>query len=370
MTTIHRITVAALLEAPRWATAQTALVLAAHDSSPELGNPEDVTLLPDGRVVVADAPGAQVLVFSRGASASGNPTRWGRKGGGPGEYQFPTWLGRCGARGLEVYDPIMGVRTSLDTDGHVTGTRYMRVQGGGTLGSRLSCNQRGVFVGEGPPQTPRTNRFGPFRPVVPIVLITPSDSLARSVVRVLGADSYRWPEQVGRLGDFARSPQFAMGDSTLFLTTGDSFRIGQFTPSGTLVSLIALTDANARPLADSSIARVVAEQLDRTKPQYRRELRHTFEAMTWPEFFPTVDGLVMDEEGCLWVRFDFVGKAAWDDWHVLTQRGTIVGAIRLVGDIVPRTITSSEILGWVEDRLGKRDVVALRYRRPPDLSCH
>lgn len=303
-----------LVLARRWATdGDPVALVAAESSSVTIGNPEDVLALPDGRVVVADGPGAQLFLFGPVPRDAG-PERWGRKGAGPGEFQYPSWLGICGQAALEVYDPIMGLKTTFSFDGKVEQVMRLQVVG------RLSCNRSGTVAGQGRPERTGERTLGPFRPITPIVIFTVAESTTRPITRVPGSDSYRWREQVGPLGDFARSPQVAMADSTVFITTGDDFQIAEFDLKGNLIRLVGAPGLKPRALARQEVERVMQEQLDRTKPEYRPRLKQTLEEMVWPAFHPTIDGLLMDPQGCLWTKYDFAGKQSADDWHILTTR--------------------------------------------------
>lgn len=263
----------------RWATdGQPAVLVAAESSAVTIGTPEDVLALPDGRVVVADGQGGQLFTF-RPVPRDAGPERWGRKGAGPGEFQYPNWLGICGQAALEVYDPIMGLKTTLGFDGKTKQVMRLQVVGGGKMLGRLSCNRSGTIAGQGRPESTGERTLGPFRPITPIVIWTSAESTARPITRVPGPDSYQWREQVGPLGEFARSPQVAMADSTVFITTGDDFQIAEFDLKGDLIRVIGGPGLKRRPLARQEVERVVKEQLDRTKPEYRPRLKQTLDEM-------------------------------------------------------------------------------------------
>jgi len=66
-----------------------------------VGSLRDATRLADGRVAVLDGDRKAVLLLSSGGDLLATA---GRAGAGPGEFQWPAWLGRCQADSLYVWD--------------------------------------------------------------------------------------------------------------------------------------------------------------------------------------------------------------------------------------------------------------------------
>lgn len=84
------------------------------DDSVLVAELQDATRLSDGRVAMLDADRkAIVLVSPEGATISTS----GREGAGPGEYRFPTFLGRCAADSLFVWDMGQARVSILAPDG-------------------------------------------------------------------------------------------------------------------------------------------------------------------------------------------------------------------------------------------------------------
>jgi hypothetical protein len=160
-----------------------------------------------------------------------------------------------------------------------------------------------------------------------------------------------------------------MADSAVFVTTGDAFEIAQFDLRGTMLLLIKANGIERRPIPERELERVRREQLDRTAPQYHARLRRTLEEMTWPEFYPVIDGMLMGADQCLWFRHNQRGDGAVNQWWVLAQNGLLVGAVHLPADFVLKHVTPTEIFGYIEDGLGVREATAYHYARPPEVIC-
>ena len=85
------------------------------DDSVFIARLNHATRLPDGRIVALDGD-AMTLVFldSTGAFLE----RVGREGSGPGEFQFPSWVGRCHGDSLFVWDAQLKRMSVFAPSGH------------------------------------------------------------------------------------------------------------------------------------------------------------------------------------------------------------------------------------------------------------
>jgi hypothetical protein len=93
---------AAPAEGPTPIEASLALDLPMGDADSVLvGELRDATRLSDGRIAVLDDDRKAVLVLSSDGALLAAA---GREGAGPGEFQWPAWLGRCQSDSLYVWD--------------------------------------------------------------------------------------------------------------------------------------------------------------------------------------------------------------------------------------------------------------------------
>jgi DNA-binding beta-propeller fold protein YncE len=77
---------------------------ASQDTSPPLQLPRGITLTPDGRIIVADAFGFQLVSISKNGKLNG---RYGERGTDPGQFNFPNDVDATGDR-LVVADKENG----------------------------------------------------------------------------------------------------------------------------------------------------------------------------------------------------------------------------------------------------------------------
>lgn len=362
---VYELGAADLEHAPRWKVA--------HDAPTAVGDVEGgaafgaltfALRLPDARLVAADGIGARVLIVDEAGTLV---DEWGRKGAGPGEFQYPSWLGMCGSDGLFVFDRSLSRLTEFSRAGGVVDVVQLR-PGGLRLRGPPACNQAGDMAVVGQLERPEELREGPFRPFVTLSVRIAADGEFHDVVRLPGPDSYRWPNQVGPLGEFGRRPVFAMADSTLFVATGDAFEIAEFDLDGNLLSLMRADDVQRWPVTSRDLEQVRREQLEATAPEFRPRLNRALTSMQWPEFHPVLEGLLIGSKGCLWVRH-VQPASSLATWRVLTKSGIPVGIVQLPAQFTLTQATEREIVGYSEGPAGTDQIVAYRYERDGDSEC-
>lgn len=170
------------------------------------------------------------------------------------------------------------------------------------------------------------------------------------------------------MGWEGRRPVFDLVDGSLFVATGDAFEIAEYDASGQLLSLIVANDVEPAPITSRDMERVRREQLTSTPSRYRDRLERTLTSMEWPEYHPVLTDLVIDTEGCLWVRHDRPDRPG-ATWRVLTGSGDPVGVVRLPDEFTLTQVTDREIVGHAEDELDVGRVVVYRYERGADRRC-
>lgn len=122
---IVRVNNRAPADSGRWSLVLDRTVQPADDSVGALRAPDDILLLDDGTLLVADAKPAEVMRYDPSGRYVG---RIGREGAGPGEYRSP-WLAARGDT-LVVHDPTMAravmfsLATSTPTTQRVTTPRH------------------------------------------------------------------------------------------------------------------------------------------------------------------------------------------------------------------------------------------------------
>jgi hypothetical protein len=303
--------------------------------------PTAATRLTSGVIVVADPYVPAVRYFSPDGELIRSV---GTKGEGPGEFQAPYWLQRCGADSVFAWDGGQMRVTVLDSAGTV-----VRQFGVVKMPGSFDCSPAGVFVGNGPTSSGRvsihTRDRGP--------LMT-------------------WDRQghvVETFGDVARSESrplgkvtaLAVSDSLIFVGTGDSAWVDVLDFKGRRVGGVAIGSPPRQPTA-REYELAIQHQASVFRTQSDRELSEVMLRQWFPDppnVMPPYAYLFVDPDEVLWAVTSF----PWDSVTVL-QAVTAAGK-QLGGVTLPRYIKVSEIgrgyvLGTYESEDGVPHVTLYR----------
>lgn len=321
--------------------------------------------LPDGRIAAADRGGNRIRILT---AAGALADTWGREGAGPGEYQWVSWLSTCDQRGLYAFDLLLARMTVLNWSGEVLDVFHVR-PGGGSPNSHPVCNHRGIMAITGSVEYPESRSEGLYRPFV-TVSVGRGDQPFRDLVRIPGRDYYRFPEGGGEgpLVDFGRKPVFALGDTTLYLATGDAFEIAEYGLDGSLLALIRGRDVPRARITAADLDQVRQEELAANQPQYHAQLERTLASMEWPTYKPVIEGLLVDSEGCLWVRHTMPDRPHLV-WRVLTRSGRPAGVVLVPKDFTLTSADEHELVGYSESGLDGGRLLIYGYQRRSTPRC-
>lgn len=165
------------------------------DDSVLVGSLQDATRLSDGRLALLDLDRKAVVLLTPEGKLLGVT---GRDGAGPGEFQLPLWLGRCGADTLYVWDRGL-VRVSILSP---AGDLVREFRPAITAPFRPECLPDGRFVTldarAGSNYTRATSTNAPRIHGALVVMSRDGDSLAAVPGLVLGQS-----KTIGELADMA-----------------------------------------------------------------------------------------------------------------------------------------------------------------------
>jgi sugar lactone lactonase YvrE len=81
-----------------------------------------------------------------------------------------------------------------------------------------------------------------------------------------------------------------------------------------------------------------------------------------PTFHPAIVGMVVGQDGTIWVQLgvqDASGRALWDVW---SRDGTVFGRVALPERTYPLSIRAGQMVAKVESADGFQDVVKFRVQ--------
>lgn len=319
-----------------------------------------IRVLPDRRVVVADAGSAALRVFR---PDGGFEREIGRRGEGPGEFLTLRSLQTRGADTLVTYD-MRNLRLSrFLASGELLGSTTLRTERGvpETYMGRLSDGTlvltwlrfRGVL---GPTPVPDSVYVGRFD----------GDSLQSLVSITAGMWRVGGSGNPGYSGPPPLSPHHlgALVGDTLFRSDGMGGRVEAVTPDGEVVRSFTvaiepwdLQEAAARlqPRIDSGLAECCPRLAD----------------VSGAEEIPTLSEMLADPESLLWVKaYDpatdshAIGRPrTGGEWWVLETDGTVSARVTMPDGFRPMEIRRNLVAGIARDGLDVERVVVYPLTR-------
>lgn len=307
-----------------------------------LGEAVHVARLPDGGVLVSDR-GLHALRFF---DAEGRFVRAvGRKGTGPGEFEYLATTWRCGDS-LFVED-IGAARVSVHAlDGTQSRAMPTAEFAGGTDALHSACNADGLFVHHG--WYPyREEQIGRQRSPVPVWLASAHGSDRVELGEVAGPEygAYGYGAGPALLG---RTPQLAIGRRAVYVGTADSGVVSVFSLAGEPAGERRLP-GSPRRATDADLER--AKRLDSMGQSalQQRQTREEWALDTPPAYLPAYDALVVDADDHLWVRRYPAANEERVEWIVFDTDGTHVATVPLPALLTVHEVGRDYIAGIVQD---------------------
>ncbi|MEQ9398862.1 MAG: 6-bladed beta-propeller [Longimicrobiales bacterium] len=271
--------------------------------------------MPSGEIAAANADAGELLVFD----AEGRFLRSiGGKGQGPGEYTwingFDVWadsliLSDSQLQRVTVLDARMNPNRTLNF-GHDLPTAIEQVS---VLGPDL-WGVRG-FAAVYPPAEPGSTRqdtvgFGYMRPdSATWTRITSVPGMVTAAATIDGRWSYR-PIA------FTPEPMGATLGRCWVVGSGDSAELSIWTPGGERLRTLVV-GLPLRETTPEDHAAWIDDLLEGLPEEAARWQRRFLEALPYPDFFPVIHDVVVDERGFVWVQ---EGQAPWGAsryWRVI-----------------------------------------------------
>jgi hypothetical protein len=307
-----------------------------------LGEAVHITRLPDGGVLVSD----RALHALRFFNAEGQFVRAvGRKGTGPGEFEYIATAWRCG-ESLFVED-IGGGRVSVHAlDGTLRRAMPTAEFAGGTEALSSACNADGRFVHHGwyPYREEQTGRQ---RSPVPVWLASADGSDRVELGEVAGPEynAYGYGAGPALLG---RTPQLAIGRRAVYVGTADSGVVHVYSLAGAPGGERRLP-GSPRRVTEADLERVKRLDSMGQSALQQRQTREEWALDTPPATLPAYDALVVDADDHLWVRRHPAANEERVEWIVFDTDGTHIATVPLPALLTVHEIGRDYIAGIVQD---------------------
>ncbi len=343
-----------------WTVDSVPMVVIGDDDTaaePVLGVAEGVTRLPDGQLLVADR-GLNSLRFF---TPDGTFLRAvGRKGSGPGEFEYIANAYRCGDS-LYVEEIARRQIMVYALNGEPARTPDASEFAGGRSAYNSACNADGVFMHNGW-ASGREPTLGRVRWTVPYWIASADGVLRAELGEHAGSERLvmqggSGPHPLGKDG------VLAIGRERAYIGTADSFAVLAFTLDGAPAGVLRNTDVDLRTTA-ADIARYKRYDTLGVNDRERASRMREWESFEFPPTVPAYDAMLVDALDHLWVRRFPRGDATRTEWLVFDPAGRQVAAVPLPDVLQVHEIGRDYIAGIETDPLdGTQSVRVYGLRR-------
>jgi hypothetical protein len=341
----------------QWIVADSARLLLGetdHDPDKVFHRIASITLGSRGEIIVADRGSSEVRVFD----ASGDlRVRFGKRGGGPGE--FSTLIGAWPFRSdsLFTYD-AMGRRVTLwGSNGDVGRTIPVELEHPPVsfVWTDEEMFVAAMNVRNGWPTSEGTTVVDSTR----ILLLNHLGEPLRELARVVHRIRYAAVQPNGRviITGIPMHPEgvVAVGRRHVYYSPGDEWLVVRTDVRSLEVDTIRL-GRELRVLDRPTIEHWIDHKLQAAEPASLAELRRYWQRFPYRASLPAVDRVLEDDAGYLWLREYELPGAVTSVWLVLNPQGSLAAEVKMPSGLAPMHITDQFIAGVQRDEWGREQV--------------
>ena len=352
--------------APTWQLSAAPLLdigAESGDSSTLLYQVEGAHRLSDGRIVVANRSTHELRYYD----GSGNYLySAGRKGQGPGEFEYIAWTASCTADSVFAYDIVTRRLSVFDGQGKFARSVLLQLPGGITPYGAATCAPDGTFLFAGWPVFSRDP--GPSRPSRPLALIASDGTALTSFGEFPGGERYTHVNDGRVTGSgprpLGRETFHVLGDGRFYLATSDEYEIRVYSVTGELEMLIRGSVPDLA-ITETHIDRFVSDQLSRaTTDNQRRSWERQYRDMEFPKTFPAYSRLLLDKLGNLWVGDYLRPGESQPAWNVFGPEGMQIAQVSTPPGLHVYEIGADYVLGEWQDELDIEHVRIFALLKP------
>jgi hypothetical protein len=353
--------------AARWSVEERPIVeVGTGEAENALYRVTSAARLPDGRIAVANAGTQQVKLF--GADGR-HLASLGRRGGGPGEFQVPMWVGSH-ADSILVWDAALERLTVFDAGGKLARTTPFPALGGSFPSVVGTFADGSLLLASGTNHDAAARQEGAWRGKTQLVRISLAGRVIDTLATVPSQErySYRSGDGMGQVVEdlpFGRRTVMAVTHDGVVLGTGEEYRLRLVDTAGRERDLVR-APWTPRPVSSGDIEEYWSRMVTvgpRSNPEAAEAQRTR---IPYPTTLPPYEALLVDAQGALWIK-DAQAPEGWDDpdvWRIYSAQGVQLAMIGLPARARPRAIGTDWLLCTFLEPATHRETVRLyRYTR-------
>lgn len=334
---------------------------AVEDPDYQLSGVEGATLLPDGRLIIADHYAEGLRAYAPDGT---HLMTVGGEGEGPGEYEYIRGLGRCDAARIVAFD--LHWSQNIYAQGLTwIEERSAELPGLGSLGTpyQLACEPGGHLIATGWGDLGSQFKEGYYVASAPVVLVRGGALIHHFGERLSS-------ERVGTFGNtgphpFGRQTNVGISAERVFIGDASDYSIEVYDLTGRRIGDIEWTGPD-REIVDDDYDEHARQVLERISEERRPGMRRYLGELPHLETFPAYDRLRVDTGGSLWVRSFPRPGADTVEWRVFEADGRELAIVALPANGTLLDVTDDRIVYVERDELDLETVhVAPLARRPP-----
>lgn len=353
--------------AVRWSVEERpALEIGTGEGDDALYRVTSAARLPDGRIAIANAGTQQVKLF--GADGR-HLASLGRRGGGPGEFQVPMWIGSH-ADSILVWDAALERLTVFDAAGKLARTTPFPTLGGSFPSVVGTFADGSLLLASGTDHDAAARQEGAWRGSTRLVRVSPAGRVIDTLATVPSQErySYRSSDGMGQVVEdlpFGRRTMMAVTNEGVVLGTGEEYRLSLIDTAGRERDLVR-AQWTPRPVSSRDVEEYWSRMVTVGTRSNPGEAQAQRAKIPYPQTLPPYETLVVDTHGALWLG-DAELPDRWDDpdiWRIYSAGGAPLATIELPARIRVQEVGADWILCTSLDAATHRQTVRLyRYSR-------
>lgn len=304
--------------------------------------------LDNGTIIAADQ--TEVRMFDENG---GFLKKHGRKGAGPGEYEYIRHIMSCQPEQFNVYD-LHWQQSTYTNGGDYVDTRNVLPMGFSPY--TLACTESGAFVSSlWAPQT-RELTIGLYDTETNMVVSHPGGTVD-TVMTLSGGQ---------RLGHEHGSSPHPMGTRTsiatfgnrIYVSTGEAYEYRVYDLAGTLLKVVRTPSMDQTITGDELDAYALSEARARPPEQFDENL-DLYRNIDMTDRFPAYRDMLIDARGNVWLNHHVRPLDETNRWDVVNAAGEFLGTMEFGKDLSIVQVGDDFVLGHRINAEGVPQVVAL-----------